>query len=103
MLGHLEQAAHLQVGVAADTQGAGRSGLLHACGNVDGKATDGALVAGATPATAEQHAAGVDAQAHAAAGMAVSCQDLGTDHPAQLQQAQPAAHRAFGIVFSGLF
>ena len=93
----LEQAAHLRVGVVADAQRAGRRGLLHARGDVDRDAADAAV--GIDPA-AEQHAAGVDADAHVEAVVAVRAPDLGAERPAELEQREAAAHGALGVVLA---
>ena len=76
---------------------AGRRGLLHARGDVDGDAADAAV---GIDAAAEQHAAGVDADAHVEAGVAVRGLHFGAERLAEFEQRQPATHRALGVVFA---
>ena len=95
----VEGAAHLEPGVVADAQTAGRRGLLHARGDIDGDAADAGV---AVDAAAEQHAAGVDAHAHAEARMAMTLQHLLAERAALGQQCQPAAHGAHGVVLARL-
>jgi hypothetical protein len=95
----VEDAAHVAVGVVADPQRAGRRGLLHARRDVDRLAADAALL---VDAAAEQHAAGVDADAHAGASEAMRRLDLGAQRGAELEQGEAAADRALGIVLGGL-
>ena len=78
---------------------AGRRGLLHARGDVDGDAADRAV---GIDAAAEQHAAGVDADADVEAGVAVGGLDFGAERLAEFEQRQAAAHGALGVVFAGL-
>ena len=92
----VEQATHLAVSVVADAQGAGRRRLLHARGHVDGHAADRAFV---VHAAAEQHAAGVDAQAHVEAVVAVPQRHQAALAPAFVEQGQAGAHCALGVVF----
>ena len=94
----LEHAAHLGVGVVADAQGPGRRGLLHACGDVHGDAANAAV---GIDAAAEQHAAGVDADADVEAGVTVRSLHFGAERLAEFEQGQAAAHGALGIVFAG--
>ena len=53
-------------------------------------------------AAAEQHAAGVDADAHVEAVVAVGCAAPPRRAPALVEQRQAAAHRALGVVFARL-
>ena len=95
----LEHAAHLGVGIVADAQGPGRRGLLHARGDVHRDAANAAV--GIDPA-AEQHAAGVDADADVEAVVTVRSPHFGAERLAELEQGQAAAHGTLGIVFAGL-
>ena len=95
----LEQATHLGVGVVADSQRAGRRGLLQTRGDVDRDAADAAV---SVHPAAQQHGAGVDAHAHVEASVAVRGQHFCTQHAAEFEQRQPAVHGAFGIVFTRL-
>ena len=77
---------------------AGRRGLLHARGDVDRDAADAAI---GIDAAAEQHAAGVDADADVEAVVAVRRPHFGAERLAELEQGQAAAHGALGVVFAG--
>ena len=83
----------------ADAQGSGWRGLLHARGDVDRDAADAAV---GIDAAAEQHTAGVDADANIEAVVAVRGLHLGAEHLAEFEQGQAAAHGALGVVFAGL-
>ena len=85
------------MGVVADAQAAGRGGLLHPRGDVDGEAADAAF---AIDAAAEQHVAGVDADADAEAAVAMRRLHLGAERLSFGQQREAAAHGALGIVFA---
>ena len=74
-----------------------RRGLLHARGDVDGDAADAAF---GIDAAAEQHAAGVDADADVEAVVAVLALHFGAERAASREQGQAAAHGALGIVFA---
>ena len=93
----LEPVAHQGMGVVADAQGPGGRGLLHPRRDVDRQATNAAF---AVDAAAEQDAAGVDADTHPEAGVAMSRLHLLADGPALGQQGEAAVHRALGIVFA---
>ena len=95
----VEHPAHQRIGVVADAQRAGRRSLFHAGGDVDRDAADGAL---GIDAAAQQHAAGVDADAHVEAYVAVRGLHFAAEHAAELEQRQTAAHRALGIVLAGI-
>ena len=82
----------------ADAQGAGRRGLLHARGDVH---RDAANAAFGIHAAAEQHAAGVDADADVEGVVTVRSPHFGAEHLAELEQGQAAAHGTLGIVFAG--
>ena len=94
----LEPAAYLSPGLAADAQAAGRRGLLHASRDVHRDAADAAL---GVDAAAEQHTAGVDADAHVEAGVAVPPQHLRPFAPALLEQGEAGEHRPFRVVLLG--
>ena len=94
----LEQAAHLRVGVVADAQAPGRRGLLHPCGDVHRDAANAAI---GIHAAAEQHAAGVDADANVEAFVTVRRPHFGAERLAEVEQGQAAAHGALGVVFLG--
>ena len=94
---HVEHAAHVAVRVVADAQRAGRRGLFHARGDVDGDAADAAF---GIDAAAEQHVAGVQADANVEAAVAVGALDLGAKGAALGEQRQAAAHGALGVVFA---
>ena len=58
---HLEQAAHLGIGVVRDPQGPGRGGVPHVRGDVHRDAADGTV---SVHPAAQHHATGVQAHAH---------------------------------------
>ena len=81
----------------ADAQGPRRRGLLHACGDVHRDAANAAI--GIHPA-AEQHAAGVDADADVEGVVTVRSPHFGAECLAEFEQGQAAAHGTLGIVFA---
>ena len=94
----VENSRHMTVGVLADPQRPGRRRLLHACRDVDRLSTDAAL---RVDATAKQHAAGMNTDAHVEAGVAVLAQ-----HPlalllAGVDQREPGTHGTLRIVLAG--
>ena len=91
----VEDAADLRIGFVADAQAAGRSGLLHARGDIHGDSADRAVL---VHAAAEKDAATMDADANVEAGVAVSCPHFRAQCFAEIQQREAAAHGALGIV-----
>ena len=89
----VEDAAHMTVGVVADPQPTGGRALLHARSDIDHLAANRALF---VDAAAEQHAAGVHADADAEFG------DRRRPPPAFVQQRKAAAHGLGGVVLAGL-
>jgi hypothetical protein len=89
----------------ADPHRAGWGGLLEAGGDVD---VDAADRAGLGHAAAEQHFAGVHADADGegvavvVVNGAVCALELGADRAAEAAQRQAAAHGALGVVLGGL-
>jgi hypothetical protein len=94
---HVEEPTHMPIGVPADAQRSRWRRLLHARRNVDGNAADAAF--GVHPA-AEQHAAGVQADAHVEAAVAVLAFDLRPQAAAFGQQRQAGVRGALGVVFA---
>ena len=94
----LEHAAHVAVGVVADAKRARGSGLLHPSGNVDGDTADAAF--GIDPA-AEQHVAGVHADAYVEALVAMLALHFGAERAPFREQSKTAADSPLGIVFAG--
>jgi hypothetical protein len=94
----VEDPRHMPVGVLTDPQRSGRRRLLHARGDVDRLSSDAAL---GVDATAKQHAAGMNTNAHVEAGVAVLAQ-----HPLPLlvtcvDQREPGTYGTLRIVLAG--
>ena len=94
-----EHAAHVAISVVADAQAAGRRRLLHARRDVDRLPADALL---GVDSAAEQHAAGVDADAHVEAVVTVLAAHELALLPSRGEQRQAGAHRALGIVLPRL-
>jgi hypothetical protein len=86
------------VGVVADAQAADRLALLHARGDVDADAADGAAL---VDTSAQQHAAGVDAHAHVESVLAELLPIHVALRMAFRQQRQAGTHGAFRVVLDG--
>lgn len=93
----IEQAPHVAIGIATDAHAARRRGLLHVRGDLHRQAADPAL---RVEAAAEQPAAGMHADAHVEAVVAVEPADRCALCAAFLDQCQPRVHRAFRVVFA---
>ena len=93
----IEAAAHMAPGVVGDAQSTVRRGLLHAPGEVDGRAHR-AVVGLDTPS--EQHLAGVDADPDRETGQPVVPLDLRGVKFDVCEQRKSGTHGAFGIVFA---
>ena len=95
----LEQPAHLAPGLNADAPSAGRRVLLHACGDVHGRAHGGVVV---FHTRAQRHVTAVHAHAHGEVGDGMKpCSGCRLLAPG-CQDGQPRAHGAFGIVLARL-
>ena len=95
----VEDAAHVPVGLVADPQRAGGRGLLHARGDVDGDAADASF---GVDAAAEQHRAGVDADAQVEAVEAEASTKAGGERCGLGDDRQAGADRALGVVLERL-
>jgi hypothetical protein len=93
----VEHAAHMAPGFLADAQAAGRRRLLEPGGDVDGEAADRAVV---VDAAAEQDMAGVDADPHLEAFLAVGARDPFGLQPRLGEQVEAGEHRALGVVLA---
>ena len=95
----LEQPAHLAPGLNADAQAARRRVLLHARGDVHGRAHGGVVV---FDTLAQRHVAAVHAHAHGEVGDGMQPQRISSLLAPGFQHRQPRAHGAFGIVLARL-
>ena len=95
----VEDAAHVSVRLVADPQGAGGSGLLHARGDVDADAANASF---GVDAAAEEHRAGVDADAQVEAVEPVARATAGRERRRLGDDREAGADRALGVVLEGL-
>src|SRR5262249_50456153 len=97
LLGDVEHAADVAVRRVTDPKASRRRPLLHAGGDVDGDATDAAL---GIDTAAQQYRTGMDADAHVEDVAPVSSLDLEGKPTGLVQDPEPRAHGALGIVLA---
>ncbi len=94
---HVEEAAHMGIGLGADAQGTGRRALLHAGGQVHRFAGERVV---RFEAGAQHHLARVRAQAQAELGHALRLLQVLGVFAAGCDDVQAGQHRLLGVVFA---